>query len=131
MKHSLSNIARLVSISLIAASTGALADDCVKERWLVDISSPHAVVNWTVKKGASCESLNRKGFVDNFRVLGRAKHGVAGVTSSMADRGFAYRASGSYTGPDEFEIGCDMHPSYQTEAVPATITVKVTVVDKL
>ena len=121
----------LVVVVLSFVATTALAENCSKESWNVSSFEPDTTINWKVKKGEVCASLNRKGYVYNFSVLIRAQHGLSAVTNGMADRGFAYRASSNYIGADQFQVGCNLHPSYQTDVVKCTITVKVTVVDDL
>jgi hypothetical protein len=112
----------------------AYAADCENEEWRVTASSPNATVRWTVKKGATCDSLNRmnyveslqrRGYAEGFTIIQQAQHGAAGVTNGIADRGFAYQASGDYTGLDEFKVGCLLRPSM----IKCSITVKITVVN--
>jgi hypothetical protein len=131
MSYFVKSIWRLVGGLLFLFATTSFADTCSKERWSVTPSTPNSTINWKVTKGTVCASLNRQGFVDNFAVVAHAQHGVVGVTNGIADRGFAYRASSSYIGVDEFQVSCSLHPTYQACPVRCTVTVKVTVVDNL
>ena len=126
-------ISCLAPVAFLLAGTDAFARNCSKDEWYVQFAAPNATTGWKVVRGTACSSLARTGInlVDNYVIINQPRHGVAGVTNGIADRGFAYKANGDYTGPDEFQVGCQMHATWQTEPIRCTITVKVTVVEKL
>jgi hypothetical protein len=118
----------------LAVTLGQAEAKCHRERIMVGPGLTNVETRWTVEKNSACRGRISGVHVitDNFRVVQRPGHGIAGTNGSITEKGFAYNPEPDFLGHDHFRVVADAHDMRRNggETQKLVVNVDVDVVDK-